>query len=60
VVKRVNAEVTGILAQPEIQKWFVNEGAEAVAKSPDEFRKWIVSEMGKWGKVVKQAGIKAE
>jgi len=38
----------------------VNDGAEAVIKSPDEFRAWIVSEMGKWGKVVKQAGIKPE
>jgi tripartite-type tricarboxylate transporter receptor subunit TctC len=60
VTKRVNAEVAGILAQPEIQKWFITEGAEAVNRSPDEFRKWIVAEMGKWGKVVKEAGIKPE
>jgi tripartite-type tricarboxylate transporter receptor subunit TctC len=60
IVKRVSGEVAGILAAPDIQKWFVNEGAEAVSKSPEEFRKWIVAEMGKWGKVVKQAGIKPE
>jgi len=60
IVRRINTEVAGILAQPEIQKWFVTEGAEAVSKSPDGFRQWIVAEMGKWGKVVKQAGIKAE
>jgi tripartite-type tricarboxylate transporter receptor subunit TctC len=52
--------VGGILSSPDIQKWFVAEGAEAVVKSPDEFRKWIVAEMGKWGKVVKEAGIKPE
>jgi len=60
VVKRINTEVGGILATPETQKWFVTEGAEAVSKSPEDFRKWITSEMAKWGKVVKQAGIKAE
>jgi len=60
IVKRLNTEVGGILSSPDIQKWFVAEGAEAVVKSPDEFRKWIVAEMGKWGKVVKEAGIKPE
>ena len=60
IVKRVNGEIAAILALPETQKWFLSEGGEAVSKTPDGFRQWIVSEMGKWGKVVKQAGIKAE
>ncbi len=60
IVKRINSEVAAILATPETQKWFLGEGAEAVNRTPDEFRKWILSEMAKWGKVVKQAGIKAE
>jgi tripartite-type tricarboxylate transporter receptor subunit TctC len=60
IVKRINTEVAAILATPETQKWFLGEGAEAVSRTPDEFRKWILSEMAKWGKVVKQAGIKAE
>ncbi len=60
IVKRINTEVAAILATPETQKWFLSEGGEAVSRTPDEFRKWILSEMVKWGKVVKQAGIKAE
>jgi tripartite-type tricarboxylate transporter receptor subunit TctC len=60
IVKRLNTEVSAILAAPDVQKWFATEGAEAVSKTPDEFRKWIASEMAKWGKVVKQAGIKPE
>ena len=60
IVKRVNAEIAAVLAQPETQKWFLGEGGEAVSRTPEEFRKWILSEMSKWGKVVKQAGIKAE
>jgi tripartite-type tricarboxylate transporter receptor subunit TctC len=60
IVKKINAEVAVILATPETQKWFLGEGAEAVSRTPDEFRKWILSEMAKWGKVVRQAGIKAE
>ncbi len=60
IVKRINDEVATILAAPETQKWFLGEGGEAVSRTPEEFRKWILSEMAKWGKVVKQAGIKAE
>ncbi len=60
IIKKVNAEIAAILATPETQKWFLSEGGEAVSRTPDEFRKWILSEMAKWGKVVKQAGIKAE
>jgi tripartite-type tricarboxylate transporter receptor subunit TctC len=60
VTKRLYAEITAIVGSQEVQKWFVTEGAEAVNKTPEEFRKLIASEIVKWGKVVKQAGIKAE
>jgi tripartite-type tricarboxylate transporter receptor subunit TctC len=53
-------EITAIVASQEVQKWFATEGAEAVNKTPEEFRKLIASEIVKWGKVVKDAGIKAE
>jgi len=60
VTKRLYGDITAIVASPEVQKWFTTEGAEAVNKTPEEFRKLISSEIVKWGKVVKQAGIKAE
>jgi len=60
IVKRLNAEISGVLGSAEAQKWFVAEGAEAVIKSPGQFGKFILSEMDKWGRVVKQAGIRAE
>ncbi len=60
VTKRLYSEITAIVASREVQKWFVTEGAESVNKTPEEFRKLIASEIVKWGKVVKEAGIKAE
>jgi tripartite-type tricarboxylate transporter receptor subunit TctC len=60
VVRKLNAEIAAILAAPETQKWFLSEGGEAVSRTPEEFRKWILAEMAKWGKVVKEAGIRAE
>ncbi|HEY7743093.1 MAG TPA: tripartite tricarboxylate transporter substrate binding protein [Burkholderiales bacterium] len=60
VVKRLHGEVAAILKLPEMQKWFVTEGAEPADMSTAQFAKFILSEMAKWGKVVKAAGIKAE
>lgn len=60
ITRRLHGEITGIVASQEVQKWFATEGAEAVNRTPEEFRKLIAAEIVKWGKVVKEAGIKAE
>lgn len=60
ITQRLSKEITEIIASPEVQKWFASEGAEAATRTPAEFQKLIASEIAKWGKVVKQAGIKAE
>ena len=60
VVKRLQTEITAILAQPELQKKFEGQGAETVNVAGAEFGRLIRTEMTKWSKVVKEAGIKAE
>ena len=60
IIKRLHGDISGILTSLDVQKWFASEGVESVNRTPEEFAKVIVSEMGKWGKVVKQAGIKGE
>ncbi len=60
IVAKLNAEVVRILHAPEVKKVFEHEGAEPVGNTPEEFAAVIKSEMAKWAKVVKAAGIKAE
>jgi tripartite-type tricarboxylate transporter receptor subunit TctC len=60
VVKRLHAETAAILKTPDIQKWFVTEGAITADLTTAQFAQHIQSEMAKWGKVVREAGIKAE
>jgi tripartite-type tricarboxylate transporter receptor subunit TctC len=60
VIGRLNAEVVRILHAPETRSVFTNEGAEPVGNKPEEFAGIIRSEMAKWTKVVKAAGIKAD
>jgi len=60
IIKQLHGDIAGILNSPDVQKWFASEGAEPVNRTSEEFGKWIRAEMDKWGKVVKEAGIKAE
>ena len=60
VITKLHAETAAVLKLPEMQKWFVSEGAVGADMTTGQFARFILSEMAKWGKVVKEAGIKAE
>lgn len=60
IVARLNRETVRILHAPEMRERFAREGAEPIGNSPAEFTAFIKSEIAKWAKVVKAAGIKAE
>jgi tripartite-type tricarboxylate transporter receptor subunit TctC len=60
VIARLHKEISEILDTPEMQKQFTAEGADVVRMSPTEFAAYIASELAKWGRVVKEAGIKPE
>ena len=60
VVAKLNAEITRILQTPEVRKVFEHEGAEPVGNTSEQFAVILKSEIEKWVKVVKAAGIKPE
>ena len=60
IVDRLGKEIGVVLASPETQKVFSNEGAEVVQKTGAEFGAFIESELAKWQRVVKEAKIKAD
>jgi tripartite-type tricarboxylate transporter receptor subunit TctC len=60
IVARMHKEISEILGTPEMQKQFTAEGADVVRMSPTEFAAYLASELAKWGRVVKEAGIKAQ
>ena len=49
-----------MLQKPEVKEKFLNVGVEVVVSSPEEFATAIKSEMAKLGKVIKDAGIRAD
>jgi tripartite-type tricarboxylate transporter receptor subunit TctC len=60
IVARLEKELAAVAASPDTKKRLEAEGAEPSYKGPAEFAKFIKTEMNKWGKVVKESGIKGD
>jgi tripartite-type tricarboxylate transporter receptor subunit TctC len=60
IIARLHKALTEAQDTPEIQSQFEKEGAATRKMEPDEFGRFIESEMKKWERVVKEGGIKAE
>jgi len=59
-IERLHGDIVKILAQPEFRERLEAQGFDLVGSSPEEFRAAIRSEIVKWGKVVRDAGIRPE
>jgi tripartite-type tricarboxylate transporter receptor subunit TctC len=60
IVNRMSAEIAAIVRMPEVVKSFDEMGIIPVGDKPEEFGAFIDAEIAKWGKVIREAGIKAE
>jgi tripartite-type tricarboxylate transporter receptor subunit TctC len=60
IILKVNATLRESLKAPRVKEIFAASGAEAAGNSPEELGRFLESEMAKWGKVVRTAGIKPE
>lgn len=60
VVRRLNAELAKILAQPEVQKRLLELGHEPAGGAPARLADFARSERQKWGPLIAKAGIKAD
>ena len=60
VVAKLAAEVTRILALPDVKQKLLDTGVEPVGGTPEQFNAFIGTEMIKWAKVARDAGIQPE
>ncbi len=60
IVDKLNQEINAGLADPKIKARLADLGGTVIAGSPADFKKFIADDAGKWAKVVKFAGVKAE
>lgn len=60
VVARLQRDIAKVLQLPEISRKLVQDGLEPVGSTPEDFRKFLVADKAKWGRVIKQANVKAD
>jgi tripartite-type tricarboxylate transporter receptor subunit TctC len=60
IIERLHQETVRAVRLQDTRDRFAVEGLDAVGSSPEEFGTYIASELAKWGKVVKAAGIKPQ
>jgi len=59
-VTLLSREIAKVLNRPDVKERHFNTGVETVASTPEELVARIKSEMAKWGKVIKDAGIRPD
>jgi tripartite-type tricarboxylate transporter receptor subunit TctC len=60
IVMRVHGEVVKILNGQELKARLGAQGIELATNSPAEFARFIREDNAKWGKIIKEAGIKGD
>jgi len=60
IVRKLHQETIKALAQPGLRGKFADLGLETIGNSPDEFANVIRAEVPKWGKRLREAGIKVD
>ncbi len=60
IIQRLNAESTRIIHSPEVTDRFLKLGVEPRPGTPEQFGDLVKSEVARWAKVIKDAGIKVD
>jgi tripartite-type tricarboxylate transporter receptor subunit TctC len=60
VIERLNREINAVLKMPDVQERAAGMGTVLTGGTPEWFRDFLAGELAKYGKLVKQAGIRPE
>jgi len=60
IVTRLNTEIVKALNAPDLKELFFTQGLDPAPSTPEQFGAYIKSELGKWAKVIKASGAKAD
>jgi tripartite-type tricarboxylate transporter receptor subunit TctC len=60
IALKIQAEVARILKDPALREKFIQQGADPIGNTPDEFGQYMKEETAKWAKIVKASGAQAD
>ena len=60
IINKLNSEILQIVAQPAIREQLLKMGFEIVPNTPEQYAAFLKEEHARWGKVVRELGLKAQ
>jgi tripartite-type tricarboxylate transporter receptor subunit TctC len=60
IVERLNQIATEAMRDPAVKEKLATQGAELIGDSPEHFHAFLESELVRWAKVIKDAGVAVE
>ena len=60
IIARLNTEIVKVLNSADVRERFAKQGVEVRTSTPEQFGELVRAEVGRWAKVIKEAGIKAD
>ena len=60
ILDRLNNELIAVLKKPDVRDLFNSLAFQAAGESREEFRRYMVTELAKWVKAVKDSGTKID
>jgi tripartite-type tricarboxylate transporter receptor subunit TctC len=60
ITAQLNREIVALLQAPDVKERLAKEGSTVVASTPEALTAHLRSEIAKWEKVIRTAGIKLE
>jgi tripartite-type tricarboxylate transporter receptor subunit TctC len=60
ITAKWNSEILAIMRTPDVQQQLVVQGARFTPMTPSQFGEFVTAETVKWGKLIKEVGIRAD
>jgi tripartite-type tricarboxylate transporter receptor subunit TctC len=60
IVQRLSTEIAKVVRSPEVMDKMSGDGAVAVGSTPEHFTRYLVAEIVRWRKVVRDTGVRVE
>ena len=60
VTAKLNAGILEVMRSPDVRQRMLAEGARFTATTPGEFAAFVAAETAKWGKLIREVGIRAD
>ena len=60
LIAKLHGELVRVVKLPEIRDRILADGAEPVGSEPEAFRQYLLADLAKWAKLVKESGAKLD